>query len=171
MAGSIVSLMGFTEEKELKKGPGRMVCKGKACGENDCCLRCAAAKYEVESLAEARKRAPELADILKDLFKKIEPIQKGGDNAEEVWTKMAKILTEQPAIRKELSHLGAVTMTAAELRATALTKKLKSIRVEAMMSDNAMIYRGTKDLGNAFYADWVIGNFQNIAAWHNEEKK
>ena len=49
--------------------------------------------------------------------------------------------------------------------------KLKSIRVEAMMSDNTMIYRGTKDLGNAFYADWVIGNLKNIAVWHNEEKK
>ena len=49
-------------------------------------------------------------------------------------------------------------MTGPELRAAALTKKLKSIRVEAMMSDNTMNYRGTKDLGNASYADWVIGN-------------
>ena len=54
----------------------------------------------MESLTEARKRAPVLADVFKDLFKRIEPVQKGGENAEEVWAKMAKVLTEQPAIKK-----------------------------------------------------------------------
>ena len=106
MAGTIVSMMGFTEETYLEKRAGNVVCNGKPCGENECCLRCAAVRYEMESVAEARKRAPVLADVLKDLFKRIEPIQKGGENAEEVWAKMAKVLTERPAIRKELSYLG-----------------------------------------------------------------
>ena len=78
----------------------------------------------MESLASARKRAPELADILTGIFKKIEPIKKGGENAEEIWTRFAKILAEQPAIRKELSHLGAVSMDVAELRVAALSNKL-----------------------------------------------
>ena len=62
-------------------------------------------------------------------------------------------------------------MEAAELRATALGHKLKSIRVEAMKNGSTMINRGTKDLGNAFYADWVIGYQKGVAVWHNEEKK
>ena len=66
---------------------------------------------------------------------------------------MAKVLAEQPTIRKELSHLGAVTVTAADLRATALARELECIRVEAMRNQGTMIYRGTKDMGNAFYAD------------------
>ena len=40
-----------------------------------------------------------------------------------------------------------------------------------MRSDCAMIYKGTKDLGNAFYADWVTGNLKDIAVWHNDQKK
>ena len=36
---------------------------------------------------------------------------------------MAKVLAEIPVIRAKLSHLGAVTMTLTELRATALVKK------------------------------------------------
>ena len=62
-------------------------------------------------------------------------------------------------------------MMVAELRAAALTKKLKSIRVEAMMKEGNMIYKGTNKLGNAFCADWEKMILQDIAAWHDEENK
>ena len=31
-----------------------------------------------------------------------------------------------------------------------------------MMNGSTMIYRGTKDLVNAFYGDWVIGNLKEV---------
>ena len=43
--------------------------------------------------------------------------------------------------------------------------------MKAVKNDNTMIYRGTKDMGNAFYVDCVIGNLEEVAVWHNAEEK
>ena len=39
------------------------------------------------------------------------------------------------------------------------------------MNEGDMIYKGTQDMGNAFYADWVTVNKKYIAIWHKEGKK
>ena len=85
---------------------------------------------------------------------------------------MAEALVKEPCIKKELSHLGAVSVTAAELRTLALTKKRRGITIEANTNErNVVIFRCSKDLGNAFYADWVNHNLPNIGEWHNADAK
>ena len=78
------------------------------------------------------------------------------DNAMSVLTSVLHLSTDDP---KE------------ELRAQALGKHLKSNTVEAMSQKHGLIFKGHLDMGNALYADWVEGNFNDIAGRLNTEKK
>ena len=84
---------------------------------------------------------------------------------------MVKVLEGMPELRREISYIGAVTLTKSELRVEALQKILNTVAVEALTSKKGLIFKGTKVLRNALYADWIETNLKNVAPWHNNEKK
>ena len=107
------------------------------------------------------------------MFKGIRPVETDGTNAQAVWEQMAAKLVMIPEVRKELSHLGAITVDFNKLRSLALTKSLGSITVEGntVKGQKEGIYRGSEDLGNTFYTEWVKQNMPDTATWHNDEHK
>ena len=73
-----------------------------------------------DTMRAAKDRTEPLAEVLEVVFKHIEAVTPEGDNAQRTWTKMAEERAKKPELRKELSHLGAVSVSIQELRALAL---------------------------------------------------
>ena len=114
-----------------------------------------------------------LAEALKEVFRNVEKVTMTGENAKEAWTQMAIQPESTPDLRKELSHLGALSVDISRLRALALTKTLGTITVEGntVIGQGVAIFRGSEDMGNVFYAEWLRRNIPDTATWHNDEHK
>ena len=60
-------MMGYYTETDITQGkPGFVMCPAETnCKRTKECIRCAAAKYDVEALTEAEKTMEPLAEVLK----------------------------------------------------------------------------------------------------------
>ena len=96
---------------------------------------------------------------------KVPAVTKGGGNAA---TDGTDLCWDPSNKERDLTHWGSHHDDARTQRCST-EEKLNTIEVEAMKTEGIVIYRGTKDLGNAFYADWVMGNLKDVVIWHNTE--